>query len=105
MNNLAHEFAECAAYYAIASKLIEPQSPATAKQLDEAGAAALAGSTGLTSEAVTNARVEMAAKLMVKELGDSAANFSILLNKYSDPCGQAISDPEARMDYWLNKEG
>jgi hypothetical protein len=105
VNNLAHEFAECVAYYAISSKIIEPQDPKAAKKLDQAGLQALAGSTALSSKKVTEARIEMAAKSMTKDLDNDMANFSILLNKYSDSCGEAVTDPEARMNYWLKKQG
>lgn len=104
-NNLAHEFAECAAYYSISSKIIARTKPEVAKRIDDFAALAFEGSNTLTSEKVTNARVEMAIKSMVKELDNDIANFSILLNKYSDSCGEAINHPEARMNYWLNKEG
>ena len=62
------------------------------------------GSLTLTSKKVTEARVNMAIKSMTKELDNDIANFSILLNKYSDSCGEAITDPEARMNYWLKKQ-
>lgn len=104
-NNLAHEFAECAAYYSISSKIISRSKPEVAKQIDEAADLALAGSNVLTSEKVTSARVEMAIKSMVKELDNDIANFSILINKYSDTCQEAVSDPEARMNFWLKKKG
>jgi len=104
-NNLAHEFAECAAYYSISSKIIARTKPEVAKRIDDFAALAFEGSNTLTSEKVTNARVEMAIKSMVKELDNDIANFSILLNKYSDSCGAAINNPEARMTYWLEKEG
>ncbi len=103
VNNLAHELAECVAYYAISSKLIEPQNPKTAKQLDHAAMLALEGANALTSKKVTEARVEMAAKSMTNDLSNDITNFSIILNKYSDSCGEAINSPEARMNYWLKK--
>ena len=104
-NNLAHEFAECAAYYSITSKIVSRSKPEEAKKFDKAASLATAGSNVLTSEKVTNARVEMAIKSMVRELDNDIANFSLLLNKYSDSCGAAINDPEARMNYWLKKDG
>jgi hypothetical protein len=102
-NNLAHEFAECAAYYSISSEIISRTKPEVAKQIDDAAALAYEGSRTLTSKKVTEARVEMAVKSMTKELDNDIANFSILINKYSDNCQEAVTDPEARMNYWLKK--
>jgi hypothetical protein len=104
-NNLAHEFAECAAYYSISSEIISRTKPEVAKQIDDAADRAYVGSRTLTSKKVTEARVEMAVKSMTKELDNDIANFSILINKYSDNCQEAVTDPEARMNYWLKKEG
>lgn len=103
-NNLAHEFAECAAYYSISSEIISRTKPEVAKQIEEAADRAYVGARTLTSKKVTEARVDMAIKSMIKELDNDIANFSILLNKYSDSCGEAITDPEARMNYWLKKQ-
>ena len=104
-NNLAHEFAECAAYYSISSEIISRTKPEVAKQIDDAAGLAYMGSKTLTSKKVTEARVEMAIKSMTKELDNDIANFSILINKYSDNCQEAVTDPEARMNYWLQKAG
>lgn len=104
-NNLAHEYAECAAYYSISSEIISRTKPEVAKQIDDAADRAYVGSRTLTSKKVTEARVEMAVKSMTKELDNDIANFSILINKYSVNCQEAVTDPEARMNYWLDKDG
>lgn len=104
-NNLAHEFAECAAYYSITSEIISRTKPEAAKQFDAAAESAYMGARTLTNKKVADARVEMAIKSMSKELDNDISNFSILLNKYSDNCQEAVTDPEARMNYWLKKEG
>ena len=65
---------------------------------------ALAYSKTLTSEKLASARTEMAIKSMLKEIDNDAANYSILLNKYADYCGEAVSDPVKRMEYWNKKQ-
>ncbi|WP_236203891.1 hypothetical protein [Pseudomonas protegens] len=104
-NNLAHEFAECAAYYSISSAIISRTKPEVAKQIDVAAERAFVGARTFTSKKVTEARIEMAIKSMTKELDNDIANFSVLINEYSDSCQEAVTDPEARMNYWLKKEG
>lgn len=104
LNNLAHEYAECAAYYTVSSKILEKQEPKLSERMNQAAIDALAYSNALTSEKLTDARVEMAVKSMVKDLDNDIANFSIILNKYSDRCGEAMTDPKERMNYWLKKQ-
>lgn len=104
LNNLAHEFAECAAFYSLSSRIFEAQEPQLAKRTDQAAMDAMVYSNALTSEKLTNARVEMAVKSMIKDMDNDVSNVSIILNKYSDSCGQAMTDPKARMYFWLEKQ-
>lgn len=103
VNNLAHEYAECAAFYTVSSKLFESQDPKLAEQMNQAAIRAIEYSQILTGEKLTDARIEMAAKSIIKDLDNDIANVSIILNKYSDRCVEAMTDPKARMDYWLMK--
>ncbi|MCF4997412.1 hypothetical protein GIW70_21235 [Pseudomonas syringae] len=104
VNNLAHDYAECAAFYTVSSKILQAQEPKLAERMNKAAMDALEYSITLTSEKLTDARVEMAMKSMIKDLDNDTSNFSIILNKYSDRCGEAMADPKARMDYWLKKQ-
>ena len=104
VNNLAHELAECACFYLLSSKLIQSQKPELAEQSNQAAVSALAYSKALTSETLTRARTEMAIKSMLKEIDNDAVNYSILLNKYADQCGETVADPVTRMDYWNKKQ-
>jgi hypothetical protein len=103
-NNLAHELAECAGFYVISEKILQAQEPKLAERSKEAADSALDYSKALTSEKLTRARTEMAIKSMMKEIDNDAANYSILLNKYADQCGEAVSDPVKRMEYWSKKQ-
>lgn len=104
VNNLAHELAECAGYYVISEKILQAQEPKLAERMSEAADSALDYSKILTSEKLTPARTEMAIKSMMKEIDNDAMNYSILLNKYADNCGEAVSDPMKRMEYWNKKQ-
>jgi hypothetical protein len=104
LNNLAHELAECAGFYVISQKILQAQEPKLAEQMNEAADRALDFSKTLTSEKLTRARTEMAIKSMMKEIDNDAMNYSILLNKYADNCGEAVSDPMKRMEYWQKKQ-
>jgi hypothetical protein len=104
VNNLAHELAECAGFYVISEKILHAQEPKLAERSQAAADSALEYSTTLTNEKLTRARAEMAIKSMMKEIDNDAMNYSILLNKYADNCGQAVSDPKKRMEYWQKKQ-
>ncbi|NMY12689.1 hypothetical protein HBO38_30420 [Pseudomonas veronii] len=103
-NNLAHEYAECAAFYTVSSTLFESQDPKLAERMNQSAINAMNYSQILTSEKLTDARIEMAVKSIIRDLDNDIANVSIILNKYSDRCVEAMTDPEARMDYWLKKQ-
>ncbi|EJM09794.1 hypothetical protein PMI21_05526 [Pseudomonas sp. GM18] len=105
LNNLAHELAECAGFYVVSAKILESQNPELAERSNKAADTALDYSKALTSAKLTRARTEMAIKSMLKDLDNDVSNFSILLNKYADQCGETVSDPVKRMDYWKQKQG
>lgn len=104
VNNFAHELAECAGFYVISVKILQVQAPELAERSDNAADSALEYSKALTSEKLTRARTEMAIKSMMKDIDNDSTNYSILLNKYADSCGEAVSDPVKRMEYWNKKQ-
>lgn len=107
MNNLAHEFAECAAYFGVVSIAIEnsndPETAAEYKLLME-HALVYAGTTGegigLLPE-TTGARFETAIEQMQEQIGGNTSNISILFRDYMEPCTAAMEDPEARIAHWM----
>ncbi|WP_240350341.1 hypothetical protein [Pseudomonas viridiflava] len=103
-NNLAHELAACSAFYMLSSVVLKSQKPDLAEKFGQIGETAIEYSAALTSEKLALARVEMATKSMMKDIDNDAVNYSILLNEYSDRCGEAVSDPVKRLEYWLNKQ-
>lgn len=102
-NNYAHELADCSAFYMLSSTIVKAQRPEMADQLQKAAELAYELSSTLTNSKLALARAQMATKTMIKEIENDAINFSILLNKYADPCKESIDNYEARMDYWLKK--
>ncbi|MET3051893.1 hypothetical protein ABXV19_08710 [Pseudomonas alkylphenolica] len=104
VNNLAHDFAQCAAYYTLGSKGAEKRDPDLAVKMDQAASFALEMSTGLTSKKVAAARYNMSLKSMMEDMDDSFNNFSIVINEYADQCKEIMDDPKTRLQYWLDKK-
>ena len=93
-NNLAHEFAECGAYYmfvAGAPGLAED----TATGLQKRGEKAAEFSIDLSTPDITRARHELATKTMIRELKGTWDNISIINNKYGYPCNRSHGKPKS----------
>lgn len=101
-NNLAHDFANCAAYYMLVAKGSGGGHLAT--NSTEAASQAFDASIQLTSEKLAMARYNMALKSMMHDMNNSFANFSIVINDYADLCKELMENVEARHKYWLQKE-
>lgn len=106
-NNLAHEYATCAAYFGVVSVALENSSePATAaiyaKLMGQAleYAATTGELIGLLPETAgarfNNSIVEMEARI-----GGNTSNISILFSDYREQCTAAMEDPEARIAHWM----
>ncbi|MGB9088390.1 MAG: hypothetical protein WCC29_02240 [Pseudomonas farsensis] len=104
-NNLAHDFAQCAAYYTFVSKGVGPKYAQQAKEAESLTDLALQGSIELSNPKVTKARYEMAVKSMASDMDNDFKNFSVVINEYSDLCVEVMNNPEARFKYWSDKEG
>lgn len=106
-NNLAHEYAICAAYFGVVSIAIEnsndPDTAADYATLMEqalAYAATTGEAIGLLPE-TTGARFETAIKEMQGRIGGNTSNISILFADHMEPCTAAMEDPEGRIAHWL----
>lgn len=104
-NNLAHDFAQCAAYYTFVAKGVGPKYAQQAKEAERFTDLALQGSIELSNPKVTKARYEMAVKSMMSDMDNDFKNFSVVINEYSDLCKGVMENPEARFKYWSAKEG
>lgn len=110
MNNYGHETVECAAYFTVVAGVIA-NTPGREKLVDGyrkqsevlfQRAVAIAEQIDQKLEAVA-ARFEIASKDMMGTLGGNVANFSILLNKYSDHCVMVSNDVRTRGQYWIER--
>ena len=108
-NNLAHEYAECAAYFGIVSMALQnTNAPEPAAQYDTLMTQALqyANTTGKAIgllQATTDSRVSIAIDEMRAKINDNTSNISILFSEYMEPCTSAMEDPEGRIAYWMSK--
>ncbi len=102
-DNLAHEAAECSAYFMLVSAL-PGVNEATSRRSREVFDELLKLSVALSNEKLTKARFELAQKGMFLELDGKGSNISIISNKYGYPCTNLARDPEARIKYWMEKK-
>ena len=102
-NNLAHEAAECSAYFMVVSTAptLDAQTVAGLRSKFDA---LLKVSVALSSEKLTKARFELASKGMRRDLDGSWSNLSIVNNTYGYRCIDLAKDPETRYRYWLDKK-
>ena len=103
-NNMAHDFANCSAYFSLLVEMKELSEEAKA-QYKESSFRMYAVSVQLTNSQTASARVQMSLKEMEVKLDGKAANWSILLNENAALCKGVAENPEARMKYWLEKQG
>ncbi len=102
-NNLAHEFAECGAYYQLLAQ--QPRlDDAMKKRFSEDGTNLVKLSATFTNMNLATARYELALKTMTREMDSDWGNMSIVLNKYAFSCKDLAENPDARLRYWLDKK-
>ncbi len=102
LENLAGHYAECSAYFTLAYHAVNNSGGDTtaAEGFSEVSDNAMFYSLLLASENreqdmainVTHSRIEMYLKLMKREINNDNANFSILMNKHSFPCQDAMNN-------------
>lgn len=108
-NNMAHEMAECSAYfYVVSTALHNSKKTELAQKYEQVAenavskALILTEAAGLMPETVS-ARVDTALQEMIKKIGANTSNISILSNQYNDLCEIVMNDSEARAKYWVSK--
>ena len=106
ITNQAHELAECGVYYLIMAECARNTDPESdlADNLENSAGWATENAVELSNFEVTEARVQLAEKDLRSKMENQCSNASILINEYNDVCSQAVQNPEARKQYWLNKE-
>jgi hypothetical protein len=109
-NNLAHELANCAAYYMIAKEGFErggvgtDQARAAVVVMDESIKLGVELSAKLTSEELAVSRVKLAIEENRRKMIGTMDNFSIIAAEFAFPCKDLIEAPDKRMKYWLEKD-
>ena len=104
LENISGMYAECAAYFSIAYNALISSGKAddTAAQyatMQESAVStalflAAQGRTLEMAHKVTKSRIQMYQQKMKKDIEDSYANISILFNKYTFLCKEALENPE-----------
>lgn len=108
MNNLAHEYTECAAFYLIVSKGIKDGGNddlaadyAAVAKTALSFAKVYAVDAGLLDE-TTDARLSLALEKMTQRIAYSTANIAILTKDYAMTCKVAMEDTDSRLAYWTS---
>jgi hypothetical protein len=111
-DNVATEYAECAAYFAIVQGAFQSSGKATEaakykEASDKAAAFSVLAAKRSRSEEmatrITVARFEMSLKSMQKTIDNNYSNMSLLLNQHSDLCVEAMTDSAAIIKRWTEK--
>lgn len=112
MDNIATEYAECAAYFAVLQGTFahsgKPTESAKYKEAsDKAAEFSLISAKQSRSDdmatKVTLARFEMNLKDMMKTIDHNYSNISLLVNKYSESCVEGITNSEVLMKRWSDR--
>lgn len=111
-DNVAMEYAECAAYFSIVSGAFSSSGkPAEAPKFKDASdkaalfslMAAKRSREDAMASKVTLARIEMSLKDMLKAIDNNYSNMSLLSNKYLTPCVDAMRDSAPLIERWTEK--
>lgn len=111
MNNLSHEYVQCAAYFAVVGVALENSNdPDTAAKYAEVSNSALEYGVGFAEVAgllpeTTTARFEMEISSMADRIANNTSNIAVLGRDYRVTCQEAMEDMESRVDFWLDSEG
>ncbi len=107
LNNVAHEFAVCAAYYSIVSVALDmSDDPELARAYHQQTQQALRLAIG-TGERIglmketTASRFRIAIEQMRERIDANTSNLSILTEEHFTPCLDLMDRPNYRVDYWL----
>jgi hypothetical protein len=103
--NLAHDYANCAAYYTFVSQSspLKEHNPAVSLKYMEVAGFMLQLSTELSNQKVSDARYTSAIDGMYNQIQNIWSNMSILHYQYETTCKLLLETPEERLRHWLNK--
>ncbi len=100
-NNLAHDYANCAAFYHVASHL-RALDGKLRREYQQAEAAALQHSSALTSQPVAMSRYKIALQT-VRSRGNEDEMLTTAFADYGYICDELMQQPTKRMQYWREK--
>ena len=103
ISNLASDYATCSAYYSLMAYGSENNKDARSN-FNKVAQYAFFAASKLSNKRVTESRIELDIKAMMKEIDYSFSNGAILINKYGEYCKGIIDNPKARLQYWLDKK-
>ena len=109
-NNSHHEMVKCVTYYIFGIQGIkarggdEKEAAERQKVLDALNVRILTvGSLLGMKDETAPARMRMATRKLAQEMDNDFINFSILIDKYGEPCKTVVEDPDSRVEYWMKK--
>nr|WP_315203342.1 hypothetical protein [uncultured Albidiferax sp.] len=111
-DNVAMEYAECAAFFSIVNGAFLSSGKATQaakfkETSDKAAMFSLMAAKQSRAEEmatkVTLARIEMNLKDMQKTIDNNYSNMSLLSNKYLTPCVEAMQDSAPLINRWTER--
>jgi hypothetical protein len=111
-DNVAMEYAECAAFFSILNDAFSSSGKATEapkfkEASDKAALFSLMSAKQSRDEAmatkVTLARVEISLKDMQKTIDNNYSNMSLLSNKYLKPCVEAMQNSAPLIKRWTEQ--
>lgn len=101
-NNLASDYATCAAYFELVSHA--PSLSATLRNTyEQAAQQAFDAATALSGLDVTQARTDLAMKTMQRDVNNTWNNTDVLVRKHGAFCKDLMANPRERFQYWLDK--
>lgn len=107
-NNLAHDMANCAAYYLASSKVFEGKmSQEVSARVDDLFLKYIEASDALSSKEVTKARIEMKLNEIMNFMNQNpVGGWSIVMNKEDKLCKSLHTEKglDDRMYYYVEKK-
>ena len=108
-NNFHHEMVKCLTYYILSIQGLkasddEKWAAEGQKVVDALTVRILTVGKllGLKDETAP-ARMRMASRKQMQDIDNSLINFSILIDKYGEPCKTVVENPDSRVEYWMKK--
>ncbi len=108
-NNFHHEMVKCVTYYifgiqGMKARGDEKEAAEGQKVVDALSVRILTvGSLLGMKDETAPARMRMAARQQARDIDNDFINFSVLIDKYGEPCKTVVENPDSRVEYWMKK--